>query len=176
MNINTHDLKEFLDEKADKYNNPAFIESDPVCIPHLFHQKEDIEISGFLSATIAWGNRKMIINNGIKLMHLLGNSPFDFVMNHTEDDLNRLEGFVHRTFNQIDLVYFIKALKNIYLNKGGLETIFTASVTPYSTQPAIHYFKQEFFSLPHPPRTSKHVSDPTKGSAAKRMNMFMQIN
>jgi len=105
---------------------------------------------------------------------LLGNSPFDFVMNHTEDDLNRLEGFVHRTFNQIDLVYFIKALKNIYLNKGGLETIFTASVTPYSTQPAIHYFKQEFFSLPHPPRTSKHVSDPTKGSAAKRMNMYLR--
>jgi uncharacterized protein (TIGR02757 family) len=168
------EIKEFLDEKVVQYNNPQFIDSDPVSIPHHFELKEDIEISGFLVATIAWGNRKMIVQNGFKLMDLMGNSPYDFVMNHSESDLDRLEGFVHRTFNQADLVYFIKALKHIYLHKGGLETVFAKSVSESSTQPAIHQFKQEFFSLPHPVRTIKHVSDPANGSAAKRINMFLR--
>ena len=157
-----------------KYNNLEFIDSDPVSIPHLFQNKEDIEISGFLAATIAWGNRKMIIKNGFKLMNLMGNSPYDFIMNHNEDHLDRLDGFVHRTFNQIDLVYFVKALKHLYLDKGGLEAVFAKSVTELSTQPAIHQFKKEFFSLPHPLRTTKHVSDPNNGSAAKRINMYLR--
>ncbi len=174
MNINRAEIKDFLDEMVIKYNNPQFIDSDPVCIPHLFDIKEDIEISGFLSATIAWGNRKMIIKNGLRLMELLGNSPFDFVMNHSQDHLDSLDGFIHRTFNSVDLVYFIKALKHIYLNKGGLETVFSKSVTIFSTQPAIHQLKEEFFSMPHPQRTTKHISDPANGSAAKRINMFLR--
>lgn len=167
-------LKEFLDEMVEKYNNPEFIDSDPICIPHRYELKEDIEISGFLAATIAWGNRKMIINNSVKLMNLMGNSPYDFIMNHKENHLDRFDGFVHRTFNQVDLVYFIKALKNIYLERGGLETVFSKGATECSTQPAIHEFKQVFFSLPHPDRTTKHVSDPLKGSAAKKINMFLR--
>jgi uncharacterized protein (TIGR02757 family) len=168
------DIKEFLEEKVAKYNNPGFIESDPIAIPHRFDRKEDIEISGFLAATIAWGNRKMIVQNGHKLMDLMGNSPYDFVMNHRSSDLEQLAGFVHRTFNHTDLVYFIKALKNIYLNKGGLEAVFARSVTETSTQPAISRFKELFFFLPYPERTTKHVSDPANGSAAKRINMFLR--
>uniref|UniRef100_UPI00404AA868 DUF2400 family protein n=1 Tax=Flavobacterium sp. TaxID=239 RepID=UPI00404AA868 len=110
------ELKEFLDEKVLLYNNPKFIESDPIQIPHLFTLKEDIEIAGFLSATIAWGNRKMIIHNANRLMDIMGNSPYDFVMNHQENDLEELSNFVHRTFNTIDAVYFIKSLQNIYQN------------------------------------------------------------
>lgn len=174
MNIISPEIKEFLDEMVDKYNNPEFIDSDPISIPHQYVLKEDIEIAGFLAATIAWGNRTMIIKNSLKLMNLMGNSPYDFIMSHNERHLNRFDGFVHRTFNQVDLVYFIKALKNIYLDKGGLEAVFSKGVTEYSTQPAIHEFKREFFSLPHPDRTTKHVSDPTKGSAAKRINMFLR--
>jgi len=174
LNNISAEIKEFLDEMADKYNNPGFIESDPISIPHRYDLKEDIEISGFLTSTIAWGNRTMIIKNALRLMNIMGNSPYDFIMNHRESDLIRVEGFVHRTFNPIDLVYFITALKNIYLFKGGLETVFTASATQYSTQPAIHEFKKEFFSLPHPLRTVKHVSDPGKGSAAKKINMFLR--
>lgn len=174
MENNISDIKEFLEEKVAQYNHPGFIESDPIAIPHCFERKEDIEISGFLAATIAWGNRKMIVQNGHKLMDLLGNSPYDFVMNHRTTDLERLTGFVHRTFNYTDLVYFIKALKNIYLNKGGLEAVFAGSVTETSTQPAIHEFKEQFFSLPYPDRTTKHVSDPANGSAAKRINMFLR--
>ena len=168
------DIKEFLDEKVYQYNNSVFIEPDPISIPHRFNLKEDIEISGFLTATISWGNRKMIIKNGLKLHRLMGNSPYDFIMNHDQEDLERLKGFVHRTFNETDLLYFIKSIRNIYQNHGGLENIFSQSVTPISTQPAIHEFKKVFFSLPHPDRTSKHISDPEMGSAAKRINMYLR--
>jgi len=168
------ELKEFLDEKVIQYNHPRFVTSDPVAIPHQYDRKEDIEIAGFLAATIAWGNRKMIVQNGFKLMELMGNSPFDFVMNHREEQLERLDGFVHRTFNQTDLRYFIRALNHLYASKGGLEKVFAVSVTETSTQPAISHFKSEFFSLPHPAHTLKHVSDPAHGSAAKRLNMFLR--
>lgn len=169
-----NDLKEFLDLKVIQYNTPDFIESDPISIPHLYSQKEDIEIAGFLSATIAWGNRKMIIKNANKIMKLMGNSPYDFVMEHSDEQLERLTGFVHRTFNATDLTYFIKSLKNIYLNHGGLETVFSENSTASSIQPAIHEFKKVFFSIDHPSRTQKHVSDPNKGSAAKKINMYLR--
>jgi uncharacterized protein (TIGR02757 family) len=170
----SNDLKGFLEEKVAYYNHPRFVESDPVAIPHCFDGKEDIEISGFLAATIAWGTRKTILQNGFKLMDLMGNSPYNFVMSHRATDLQRMDGFVHRTFNQTDLVYFIKALKNIYSFHGGLETVFSESVTQTSTQPAIHRLKEVFFSLKYPERTFKHVSDPENGSAAKRINMFLR--
>lgn len=172
--MNKKQLKEFLDEKVLQYNQPEFIESDPIQIPHQFSRKEDIEISAFLTATIAWGNRKSILNNSNRLMGLLGNSPYDFVMNASEDNLNSLSGFVHRTFNGDDLTYFIKALRYSYASLGGLESIFTNHSTATSTQAAISAFKKEFFSLPHLPRTQKHVSDPLKNSAAKRINMFLR--
>jgi uncharacterized protein (TIGR02757 family) len=167
-------IREFLEEKVSQYNTTEFIESDPICIPHQYYLKEDIEISGFLAATIAWGNRKMIVKNGFKLMELMGNSPYDFVMNCHENHLNILDGFVHRTFNSTDLKYFITALRNIYSNHGSLEKVFSKSVTSESTQPAIHEFKQVFFSLPHPMRTTKHISDPAMGSSAKRINMYLR--
>src|SRR5690554_1251985 len=109
-----NELFDFLEEKVVLYNNPNFIESDPIQIPHLFTQKEDIEIAGFLAATIAWGNRKMIIKNAHRMIDLMGNSPYDFVMNHTENDLERFQSFVHRTFNSDDFVGFVKGLKNVY--------------------------------------------------------------
>jgi len=167
-------LKDFLDEKVALYNTRKFIESDPIQIPHQFSLKEDIEISAFLVSTIAWGNRKSIINNGNRLMQIMGNSPFDFVMNYSKRDVERLEGFVHRTFNEVDLRYFIEALQNIYSRYGGLEQVFAEHAEKATMQPAIHHFKKLFFSLPHSIRTEKHVSDPLKNSAAKRINMFLR--
>jgi uncharacterized protein (TIGR02757 family) len=114
------ELKEFLDEKVNLYNNPNFIETDPIQIPHQFSIKEDIEIAGFLTATIAWGNRKMIITNAKRMMELMGNSPYDFVINHKDYQLEALEPFVHRTFNSIDFKTFIIGLQNIYVNHGAL--------------------------------------------------------
>ena len=172
--MNHYELKEFLDTKVIQYNNPKFIESDPIQIPHRFTRKEDIEISSLLTATIAWGNRKMIIKNADWMMRLIDNSPYDFVVNHKESDLNILDGFVHRTFNSVDFTYFIKSLKNIYTKHGGLESIFIKNATGSSLQPAIHEFKKIFFSIDHQPRTQKHVGDPYKGSACKRLNMMLR--
>ncbi|SDR83619.1 TIGR02757 family protein [Gramella sp. MAR_2010_147] len=172
--MNTSELKSFLDFKVEQYNTPKFIESDPVQIPHLFQKKEDIEISGFLTATIAWGNRKSILKNSKKLMQLMDMSPYEFIINHEEKDLKNLDGFVHRTFNSEDLKYFIKALNNIYSKHGGIESVFKANASENTLQPAIHQFKNTFFELPHQRRTEKHVSDPVKKSAAKRINMFLR--
>lgn len=172
--MNRLELQEFLDAKVVQYNNPKFLETDPLQIPHLFSKKEDIEISAFLTATIAWGNRKSIIKNAKRMMELLDHSPYDFVMNHKESDLNELSGFVHRTFNDIDLAYFIRSLKNIYTIHEGLETVFANNAEKKSMQTSISAFKKTFFELPHQRRTTKHVSDPIKGSAAKRINMLLR--
>lgn len=168
------ELKSFLDEKVEVYNRPDFIESDPIQIPHLFTQKEDIEIAGFLAATIAWGNRKMIINNAKKMMDLMGNAPYDFIMSHNEDDLERFSTFVHRTFNSQDFVGFIKSLQHIYRNHNGLETVFAQHQEANSMQKSISEFKKIFFEINHLPRTEKHISDPMNGSAAKRINMYLR--
>lgn len=170
-----YELKSFLDEKVDLYNNPNFIESDPIQIPHGFSLKEDIEIAGFLSATIAWGNRKMIINNSKKMMRFMGNSPYDFVMNHQEYQLEKLEHFVHRTFNGGDFSTFIKALQNIYNNHNGLENVFSKNIEENSMQKSISEFKKIFFEIEHQNRTQKHISDPLNNSAAKRINMLNQL-
>lgn len=172
--MNQKELKEFLDTKTLQYNNRNFIQSDPIQIPHLFQKKEDIEIIGFLVATIAWGNRKSIIKNGKRLVEIMGNSPHDFVLNFSKENSDILSGFVHRTFNKSDLEYFIIALQNIYKNYNGLEAVFAKNIKNNSLQPAIHEFKKVFFSLPHLTRTEKHISNPLKNSAAKRINMFLR--
>lgn len=168
------ELKDFLDEKVHLYNHPNFIESDPIQIPHLYSLKEDIEIAGFLSATIAWGNRKMIITNAKKMMDLMGNSPYDFVMNHQTHHLEDLEKFVHRTFNGTDFQSFIQSLQNIYKNHEGLESVFAKNQSETDLQASISAFKTVFFELPHLSRTEKHISDPMNNSAAKRINMFLR--
>ncbi|PWG04875.1 TIGR02757 family protein [Polaribacter aquimarinus] len=168
------ELKAFLDEKVVLYNNPKFIESDPIQIPHLFSKKEDIEIAGFLTATISWGKRKMIIKNASKMMDLLEFSPYDFVINHQKSDLKMFENFVHRTFNTIDLQQFITSLQHIYKKHQGLENVLKIKNNEENYKNAIHHLKQVFFEVPHQQRTQKHISDPIKNSAAKRINMFLR--
>lgn len=172
--MKTADLKIFLDEKVALYNNPKFIASDPIQIPHLFSKKEDIEIIAFLTAIISWGNRTMIIRNANKMVELLENSPHDFIMNHKEKDLKTFENFVHRTFNFIDFQQFIKSLQHIYTFHNGLEQVLSIKDNTNNYQTAIHNFKQIFFEIKHQPRTLKHISDPLKNSAAKRINMFLR--
>ena len=174
MHLNNNDLKEFLNEKVIQSNSHPFIESDPIQIPHQFSKKEDIEISGFLTATIAWGNRKMIIKNAQRMVEIMDNAPFDFVMNHSKKELSQINSFVHRTFNSIDFQYFIQSLNNIYKNHKGLEINMLPSHKETNYQEAISNFKKLFFELPHQQRTQKHISNPLKNSAAKRINMFLR--
>jgi uncharacterized protein (TIGR02757 family) len=174
IELTKSELKEFLDEKVELYNRPSFIESDPISIPHQYSNKEDIEIAGFLASTIAWGNRKMILNSANRMMELLNHSPYEFIKSSGKRDLEGIDQFAHRTFNTHDFIFFIKSLKNIYKNHGGLESIFTRHQASDSLQPAIHELYKIFFELPHECRTERHVNDPYKGSAAKRVNMYLR--
>jgi len=174
MRLNLKELRDFLDDKVVQYNTPNFLENDPIQIPHMYSDKEDIEISGFLAATISWGNRTSIVKSAKRMMSLLGNSPYDFIMNHKEQHLEKIVGFAHRTFNSTDFSVFIEALKYLYKEKNGLEGIFNEYKTKDSIQPAIHHLKKEFFTVPHPIRTHKHIPDPYQGSAAKRINMYLR--
>jgi len=170
------DLKEFLEEKYREYNRNWFIDSDPVSIPHLFTKKEDIEIAGFLAATIAWGNRKSILTNANRLMQLMDNAPHDFVLNAKAADLKPLNAFVHRTFNGVDTTYFIKALNTIYKKHGGMERAFSAGIQKGDgdVANAISHFRALFFAGSHPERTLKHVSNPIAGSSSKRLCMYLR--
>jgi len=168
------ELKEFLDEKAEFYQQKEFIQTDPIIIPHEYEISLDIEISGFLISVISWGNRKSIINSGYKIINLLEYSPYDFIMNHSDQDLKRIKGSIHRTFNSEDLIYFIKSLKNIYTNYNGLEGIISNKKNGNNLQERISIFKKIFFELDSPERTKKHLPDPLNGSAAKRFNMFLR--
>jgi len=174
MKTGNPDLKKLLDELAELYNRPAFIESDPICIPHQYSRREDIEIAGFLTAAISWGNRKMILRNAKYMMQLLDDSPFEFVSGASEKEMRVIGRFVHRTFNSTDFIYFLRSLQNIYVHKGGLENVFMTCQSCVSLKTVIHEFHEIFFELPHEKRTQKHVSDPFRGSAAKKLNMFLR--
>jgi uncharacterized protein (TIGR02757 family) len=174
MKLDRKQLKEFLDQRVDLYNRPSFIGLDPVSIPHRFTLREDIEIAGFLAATIAWGNRVAILRSADRMLTFMGNSPYDFVINHRDSDLSGIDGCIHRTFFAEDFIYFIEALKYVYLEMGGIEAIFARYQADDSLQPAIHEFRRIFFELPHNSRSERHLSDPYKGSAAKKINMFLR--
>ncbi len=168
------ELKEFLDQKYYQYNTPNFIESDPIQIPHSFSMREDIEISAFLSSTIAWGKRQMIISNAKKMIEIMGSSPYDFVMNFNKEKADEIPYFVHRTFQHPDFIYTLASLNNIYQNYGGLKTIFeSAFQKTQNIRETLAEFRKIFFSCNFPKRTEKHIADVAKGAAGKRLNMFL---
>jgi len=169
-----NELKEFLDQKVLQYNQPEFIDSDPIQIPHQFSQKEDREIAGFFAAMFAWGNRKMIINKSNDLMDRMGNSPYDFVMNYSKNQFDKIDDFKHRTFNSQDLDFYLRSLQNIYKNHQGLEAVFQFSPDDKDTFHAIENFRKYFLETPHLARSQKHLSSPANNSAAKRLNMMLR--
>ncbi len=170
------DLKEFLDDLVDVYNTVDFIKDDPISIPRLFSVKEDIEISGFLAATIAWGQRPVILKNSLRMLELMDAAPHDFIRNATALDFKRFNTFVHRTFNGTDCIYFLKGLQNIYKSHGGLETLFSDSLKQSDGDMAlaIHNARTTFLSHRQPERTAKHFADPLRNSSAKRICMFLR--
>ncbi|CAN5336450.1 TIGR02757 family protein [soil metagenome] len=180
--ISEKDLIQFLDEKVVQYNRPFFIETDPISIPHKFSRKEDIEIAGFFTATISWGQRPVILRNANILMEIMDHSPFEFVLTSSSNEIKQMNKFVHRTFNSTDAKFFVLALRNIYKNHGGLENIFTNSLNNFipedqlisPMQNAISEFRKIFLLQKHDSRSEKHISDPMKNSSAKRINMFLR--
>lgn len=167
------EIKDLLDFKYEQFNAQSFIETDPICIPHQFQRKQDIEISSLLVATIAWGNRTMIINNGKKLISIMGESPYDFIMEYDQSSKKYLN-FVHRTFNQDDLNFFFRALKSIYQKHDSLESTFKSHQEFDGVKGRIVNFREEMMVTEHLKRSEKHISNPAKNSAAKRLNMFLR--
>ena len=171
------DLKEFLDEMVEKYNQPDFIAFDPICIPHQFSKKQDIEIAGFFAAILAWGQRKTIINKTKELMAMMDHAPFDFMINHQEQDLKPFLHFKHRTFNDVDTLYFIHFFSRYYSNHSSLEDAFCIGLSDSENimSTLLTNFHQFFFESPDsPPRTRKHIATPRRNSACKRINMFLR--
>jgi len=169
-------IKTFLEEKTALYNSAAFVETDPVSIPHLYSKKEDIEIAGFMAATIAWGQRTTILKNARSLMERMDHSPHQFIIGFQNSDLERFKNFIHRTFNGTDCIYFFHALKNIYQQHGGLESIFHSGLNQGDAdlKNSIVHVRKIFFELSHLRRTEKHFSNPEENSAAKRINMYLR--
>ena len=168
------ELRDFLNEKADQYNAPDFIENDPIQIPHRFSLKQDIEIAGFLAATISWGNRKSIINSADKMLDIMGNSPYDFVMNYSEKDLENIQDkSIHRTFNGQDFSYFIRQFNRIYKENESLESLFKVKEEENNFLHAIERFRSGFLEA-EKHRSHKHISSPYKNSSAKRIIMFLR--
>ena len=173
----SQDLKIFLDKKVDEYDQPFFITADPICIPHSFSKKQDIEISGFFAAIFAWGNRTTIINKSRLLMQLMDNAPHDFCLNHTDEDLKKLLTFKHRTFNPTDLLYFIEFFKQHYKKYDSLEIAFSKWMKKNDStiENALNGFYDYFFSLPDvPKRTMKHIASPNKKASCKRLCMYLR--
>jgi len=169
------ELRVLLEEKAALYNRPEFIEKDPVLIPHSFSGKENIEISAFLASSIAWGNRISILKNGWRLMSMMGNNPFAFITTSSAQERKQVSRFVHRTINGEDMLFFIEALRNIYLQHGGLEEVFSqAWIQTGSMRSALIHFHHVFFSIPYPERSRRHIADVERDSAAKRLNLFLR--
>jgi uncharacterized protein (TIGR02757 family) len=174
--LKIEEVKLLLDRKVEQYNSPAFITTDPISVPHHFSRKQDIEIAAFLAATLAWGQRSTIISSATKLIDWMDNQPFDFVLNFSEKDLSPFRKFVHRTFNAEDCAYFLWALKSIYQHNSSLEDAFTDSFSylEKNTKSAILTFRNSFFALEPLTRSQKHVANPAKNAAAKRLNMFLR--
>ena len=166
-------LKKFLNAKVDFYNQPSFIKDDPVCIPHLFTQKQDIEIAGFFAAIFAWGNRTTIINKAKELMQLMDMQPHQFCLNQTAGRLKKLSAFKHRTFTADDLYYFIEFFHHHYSKHDSLETAFFPK-KGMTVEEGLNHFKNYFFSFEHLKRTEKHVSAPMQKSTCKRLNMYLR--
>jgi uncharacterized protein (TIGR02757 family) len=171
--MKSNDLKKLLDRKVDYYNQPSFIPADPICIPHLFTQKQDIEIAAFFAAIFAWGNRTTIINKSKELMHLMNMQPHQFVLHHSGNDLKKIKGFKHRTFTAEDLYHFIDFFKHHYSTHSSLETVFFPK-EKMTVEEGLNHFKSYCFSIEHLKRTEKHVSSPQQKSSCKRLNMFLR--
>jgi uncharacterized protein (TIGR02757 family) len=164
-----------LDKEYDDLNAEIFVKNDPIQVPYKFQNQNDIEIAAFLTASIAWGQRPVIIKNAMQLINWMGDEPFKFIREAKPQDIKPFYSFKHRTFNGTDAVYFIRALQNIYRNHGSLYNVFYSGYKKnHLIKEAIGHFRNVFFSHQPPGRTSKHVSDVNKCSTCKRLNMFLR--
>ncbi len=166
-------MKELLEELYERYNRPEFVEDDPISVPHRYTRREDREIAGFLSATIAWGNRRAIVKSAHRMMEYLDDAPYEFVCGASQEELEGLHSYVHRTFNGLDLRDFVLALRSICERHGGIGELFERHYEQSGSMASTFaYFRSEFFLSPHQQRCEKHLSSIERGAACKRLAMY----
>lgn len=169
------EIRELLDRLYEKYNTPDFIEHDPISIPHGFAGRGDREVSGFLAATIAWGNRKAIVKSARRMVEYMDGQPYDFTLNASPQELARLEKYVHRTFNGGDFISFVLALRSLIERYGGIGEFFEQTWERTGDMRAVlSEFRARFFDIDHQGRCEKHVSSIDKGASCKRLNMYLR--
>lgn len=175
MLTETEELRDLLERLYDKYDRPEFIAPDPISVPHRFSGREDREVAGFFAATIAWGNRKAIVANALRMMQCLDNAPWDFVRHASAAELASLDRFVHRTFNGRDLRDFVLALRGLCERYGSLGGFFERRYAELGSLPAVlSAFRREFFAAAHDPHCEKHLSSIDRGAACKRLCMYLR--
>lgn len=169
------ELRDLLEHLHDKYNRVEFIEPDPISIPHLFTDRHDREVAGFMAATIAWGNRKAIVKSARRMMQYMDYAPADFVRNASEHELEHLQSYVHRTFNGQDFTDFVLCMRHIIELYGGIGVFFEGRYeATHDMAKVLSEFRHEFFSVPHNQHCEKHLSSIDKGAACKRLNMYLR--
>lgn len=170
-------LLSFLNDAVRRYNTPDFIQNDPISVPHRFSRLQDREITGFWAATLAWGQRKTIIQSANRLVELMDGAPYDFIVHHQEQDRARFLDFKHRTFQATDTLWFLEFFQQYYRSHNSLEHAFARHLRPgdATVENALRGFHHDFFDHPYAPeRTRKHVATPERGSTCKRLNMFLR--
>lgn len=171
--LSLQEVKDLLEEKVATYNHPRFIEDDPISIPHRYTKLQDIEIAGFWTAMLSWGQRKTIINKASELMDLMDNAPYQFVTQHEDIDLKNFASWKHRTFQYDDTLYFMSFFKDWYAKQDSLQDAFVIGDSDVKSR--LENFHHRFFGLPHLlQRTRKHVSTPARKSSCKRLNMYLR--
>ena len=173
--MSREEMRELLERLHDRYNNENFIEADPISVPHSFTRTVDREIAGFLAATIAWGNRRAIVQSAHRMMRYMDNAPEDFVRNATEADMEYLRTYVHRTFNGVDFQDFVRGLRHIITEWGSVGNYFETRYEEHGDlRPVFSDFRRDFFAAEHDPHCEKHLSSIDKGAACKRLCMYLR--
>ena len=173
--MSREEMRELLERLHDRYNNESFIEADPISVPHSFTRPVDREIAGFLAATIAWGNRRAIVQSAHRMMRYMDNTPEDFVRNATEADMEYLRTYVHRTFNGIDFQDFVRGLRHIITEWGSVGNYFETRYEEHGDLRLVFSdFRRDFFAAEHDAHCEKHLSSIDKGAACKRLCMYLR--
>lgn len=169
------EMRDLLERLHDRYNNESFIEADPISVPHSFTNTVDREIAGFLAATIAWGNRRAIVQSAHRMMRYMDHAPEDFVRNATEGDMEYLRSYVHRTFNGMDFQDFVRGLRHIITEWGSVGNYFESRYEEHGDLlPVFSDFRRDFFNVEHDKHSEKHLSSIDKGAACKRLCMYLR--
>ena len=169
------DIKELLDTEAARINHISFIEKDPIQFPRQFNDLRDIELVSFLSAMLAWGNRKMICRDIERMLQLMDYSPYVYTMEKGYEDLDPTLN-IHRTFFAGHLQHFLKGMRFIYKNYGSIDKFSSSKQIGKEEAPAWRLVEllNAILFQENKENNSRCLPLNLKNSALKRINMALR--